>query len=231
MRRFLLIISIALLAMLTIGASQKIVLKKNALENKEVQFLDLKLKKELSDKKLTLQRKYTLAVLAARELKQLHYNEKSLEFYKIAREIKIDENKTEIYQALEKNHPKISSQLFYYEVNLKSLIKTKSYDKALLSLNPESFIDSTNTKYKIIYDLLNVRLKKRAVKKLYCLDDLQKNPEDYQYSNLLCEALVDFLRDGKIRSEQLKSIEDYFFKHDLKESYLLQLTKELKGSL
>ena len=228
MRRFLLLFQIIFLTMLTIGASPKFVTKNYAIKNKEVQFLDLKLKKELSDKKLTSQKKYTLAILAARELKQLHYNEKSLEFYKMAKEIKTDENKTEVYQALEKNRPKPSASVFYFDVNLKALIKNKSYEKALLSLNPDSFTDPSNTKYKIIYDLLNVRIKKNAVKKLYCFDDLQKNPDDYQYSNLLCEILVGFLRDGKIGNDQIKLIEDYFFKHDLKESYLLQLTKELK---
>ena len=230
MNRFLLLFQITFLSMLTIAASPRYVPKNYAIKNKEVQFLDLKLKKELSDKKLSSQKKYTLAILAARELKQLHYNEKSLEFYKIAKDIKIDENKTEVYQALEKNHIKPSTSLFYFDVNLKSLIKNKSYEKALLSLNPDSFNDPYNVKYKIIYDLLNVRIKKNAVKKLYCFDDLQKNPDDYQYSNLLCETLVGFLRDGKIGNEQIKTIEDYFFKHDLKESYLLQLTKDLKLS-
>lgn len=202
----------------------------SVIKNKEIKFLDLKLKKDLNDKKLSPQKKYTLAVLAARELKQLYYSDKALEFYQIAREIKVDENKAEITQALSKKHLFSPSSVFFYEVNLEALLKNKSYERAILSLNPEKLNKPENSHYRIIYDLLNVKIKKRAVKKLYCFDDYQKAPEDYQYSNLLCDLLIDYLRDGKLGNDHIKVVEEYFFKHDLKEIYLLQVAKDLKTS-
>jgi hypothetical protein len=123
------------------------------------------------------------------------------------------------------------TSVFFYEVNLMALLKNKSYERAILSLNPEKLNEPENAHYRIIYDLLNVKIKRRAVKKLYCFDDYQKNPEDYQYSNLLCDLLIDYLRDGKLGNDHIKVVEEYFFKHDLKEIYLLQVAKDLKTSL
>lgn len=227
MRSTLLLVQIILLSSFTLGAKTRIV-PTPAIKNKEIKFLDLKLKKELSDKKLSPQKKYTLAVLAARELKQLNYSDKALEFYQIAKDIKIDENKNEINLALNKRK---EDAVFFYEVNLKTLLKNKSYERALLSLNPEKLAEPENARYRIVYDLLNVKIKKRMVKKLYCFEDFQKNPEDYQYSNLLCDLLVDYLRDGKLGNDHYKVVEEYFFKHDLKEMYLLQLAKDLRTNL
>ncbi len=229
MRFFLLLTQITFFFFLNVGATTPII-KKSGLQNSEIKFLDLKLKKDLSDKILSPQKKYTLAILAARELKQLNHHEKALEYYKIAKDIKVDENKTEILLALSKKQPQNSS-VFFYEVNLKALLKNKSYERALLSMDPDKLNDPENSHYRIVYDLLNVRVKRRAVKKLYCYDDFQKDPEDYKYSNLLCELLVDYLREGKIENSHIKFVEEYFFKHDLKERYLFQVAKEIKTSL
>jgi hypothetical protein len=201
------------------------------IKNKEIKFLELKLKKELNDKKFSNQKKYTYAILAAREFKQLQFPEKALEFYLIAKDIKTDENKVEIIQAISKKHSATTSSVFFYESNLKNLLNNKLYEKAILSLNPDQLNDPQNSQYRIIYDLLNVKIKKRAVKKLYCFDEYQKNPDDYQYSNLLCDLLVDYLRDGILGNDHIKVVEEYFLKQDLKEIYLLQIAKEIKGSL
>jgi hypothetical protein len=227
MRTFLLLVQIIFLSSLSMGAKPHMT-SNSALKNKEIKFLDLKLKKELSDKKLSPQKKYTFAILAAREF---YYSDKALEFYQLAREIKVDENKAEITQAFSKKHLFAPTSVFFYEVNLMALLKNKSYERAILSLNPEKLNEPENAHYRIIYDLLNVKIKRRAVKKLYCFDDYQKNPEDYQYSNLLCDLLIDYLRDGKLGNDHIKVVEEYFFKHDLKEIYLLQVAKDLKTSL
>ncbi|MDD4973211.1 MAG: hypothetical protein PHY93_02620 [Bacteriovorax sp.] len=229
MRPFLLLVQILFFSLLTMGAKSHIA-SNSAIKNKDIKILDLKLKKELSDKKLPPLKKYTFAILAARELKQLYYSDKALEFYQLAREMKVDENKAEITQAFSKKHLFSPSSVFFYEVNLKALLKNKSYERAILSLNPEKLNEPENAHYKIIYDLLNVKIKRRAVKKLYCFDDYQKDPEDYQYSNLLCDLLIDYLRDGKLGNDHIKVVEEYFFKHDLKEIYLLQVAKDLKTS-
>lgn len=227
MRSTFLLIQIAFIFLLFIGAKTH-VSRSPQEENKEIKFLKLKLKKELSDKRLSAHKKYTLAILAARDFRRINLLKESLDFYKIANEIKIDENKNEIRQAFSKRQNQNTS-LFFYEVNFKTLLKNKSYERALLSMNPEKLNGPQNGSYKIIYDLLNVKIKKRSVQKLYCFDEYQKNPEDYQYSNLLCELLVDYLRDGKIRNDQIKVIEEYFLMHDLKDRYLLQIAKDLKG--
>lgn len=229
MRSFLLLAQITFFCFLMIGAKFHIA-SNLSMKNKEIKILDLKLKKELSDKKLSPQKKYTLAILAARELKQLKQLDKALDFYQMARDIKVDEIKVEITQFLSKEQLFTSTSVFFYEVNLKGLLKNKFYEKAILSLNPEKLNIPENANYRIIYDLLNVKIKKRSVKKLYCFDDYQKNPEDYQYSNLLCDLLIDFLRDGKLGNDHIKVVEEYFFKHDLKEIYLLQVAKDLKTS-
>jgi hypothetical protein len=43
--------------------------------------------------------------------------------------------------------------------------------------------------------------------------------------------LVDYLREGKVGSDHIKVVEEYFLKHDLKERYLLLVAKDLKASL
>ena len=225
MRSLLTLVQIIFFSLLTMGAKTHVPLN-SPITNREAKFIYLRLKKELSDKKLSSPKKYTLAILAARELKQLHANDKALEFYLMAKEFRGEENKSEINQALAKTlHP--DSSVFFYEVNLRHLVETKSYDKAILSLNPEQLYMPENAQYRIVYDLLNVKIKKRGVRKLYCFDDYQKNPEDYQYSNLLCDLLIDYLRDGKLGADHIKVVEEYFLKHDLKELYLLQVAREL----
>lgn len=229
MRKFLILAQITFFFIFTVGAKTRLA-HKAPLLNPEIKFLDLKLKKELSDKKLSPHKKYTLAILAARELKQLNHHDKAMEYYRIASEFKVDENRNEILIALKKKDPAPKS-IFFFEVNLKQLLKNKSYEKALLSMDPDQLNEKENAHYKIIYDLLNVRVKKMSVKKLYCLDDYQKTPDEYQYSNLMCEMLNDYLREGKIGNDHIKILEEYFFKYDLKERYLLQVVKDLKASL
>ena len=229
MRAFILLVQIVFFGLIFMGAKSHIPAS-SALKNKEIKFLDLKLKKELSDKKILPQRKYILAILAARELKQLNSPEKALDFYQLARDVKVTENKAEVTQALSKKHFIAPNSIFFYEVNLKSLINNKQYERAILSLNPDHLNNSENSQYRIIYDLLNVKIKKRSVKKLYCFDDYQKNPEDYQYSNLLCDLLIDYLKDGKLGNDHIKVVEEYFLKHDLKEIYLLQVAKDIKSA-
>ncbi len=223
-------IHILLLWSLLIGAKGHVGQSTN-IKNKELKYLDLKFKKEISDKKLSIQKRYLLCILAARELKELNFKEKSNEYYRMAKDFKVEENKKEIIDALNEKIKTPGTSIFYFEVNISQLVKNKNYEKAILSLNPENFIHPENEKFKILYDLLNVRIRKRSVKKLYCYESLQRNPEDYQYSNLLCDLLESYLHDGKINSENYKVIEEYFFKHDLKERYLLQLAKELKTAL
>jgi hypothetical protein len=229
MKTFFLLTQITFFFICNVGATARFE-PKTALANNEIKFLDLKLRKELSDKKLSPQKRYTLAILAARELKELNHREKAIYYYQLARDIKVDENKTEIQLALSKN-TKENPSVFFYEVNLKTLLKNKSYERALLSMDPDKLNEPGNAKYKIVYDMLNVRIKRRTVKKLYCFDDFQKNPDDYQYSNLICDLLVDYLREGKVGTDHIKLVEEYFFKHDLKERYLLQFAKDLKANL
>ncbi|MFA6236790.1 MAG: hypothetical protein WC635_05630 [Bacteriovorax sp.] len=227
MRSAFLLIQITFLCFLTIGAKTHIA-RSPAVEIDDIKFLELKLKNEISDKKLTNLKKYALAILAARELRQLNYKKESDKFYLLAKDINVDENKNEITLALASNkYPQHS--IYFFDVNLKALIKNKSYEKAILSINPEKLNEPEFARYRIIYDLLNVKIKKRLVKNLYCFQDYQKDPESYyQYSTLLCDLMINYLRNGKLHNDHIKVVEEYFFKHDLKERYLLQLAKDLK---
>lgn len=201
----------------------------NSVKNKDLKVLNLRLKKELNDKKISTLKKYTLAILAARELQQLKFSKDSMAFYQMAKEIPVEVNKNEIHLAISASNY-LPHSIFFFDVNLKSLIQNKSYEKAILSINPEKLMDPEFAAYRIIYDLLNVKIKKRLVRNLYCFQDFQKDPESYyQYSTLLCDLLIDYLRDGKLGADHLRVVEEYFFKHDLKERYLLQLAKELKA--
>ena len=107
----------------------------------------------------------------------------------------------------------------------------KKERKIILSLNTKKLYEKGNENYKILYDLLQVKIKKRSVRKLYCFENFQRNPEVYQYENLICDYLENYLKEGKLTNDRLKLIEEYFVKQDLKEQYLLTLTKELKATL
>lgn len=236
MRSTFLLVQITFICLLTMGAKPQAArdsLFTNSVKNKDLKVLNLRLKKELNDKKLSTLKKYTLAILAARELLQLKFPKESIAFYQMAKEIPVEVNKNEIHLAISSaitasNDPPHS--IFFFDVNLKSLIQNKSYEKAILSINPEKLKEPEFAAYRIIYDLLNVKIKKRLVRNLYCFQDFQKDPESYyQYSTLLCDLLIDYLRDGKLGADHLRVVEEYFFKHDLKERYLLQLAKELKA--
>ena len=209
-----------------IGAKNHIA-KKIEIKSKDLKILDLKLKKELSNKKLSNHKKYTLAVLAAREFIQLNEKKGALDFYLIAKAISVDEDKNEVNLALSA-FPYSTKNIFFFDVNLKNLIQKRFFEKAILSLNPEKLKLPQFSKYRIIYDLLNVNIKKRMVKDLYCFQDYQNDPDrSYQYSTLACELLINYLQTGKPGNDQIKIIEEYFLKHDLNDRYILNLIKDI----
>lgn len=201
---------------------------KNKLLDKEARFIELKAKKEFNDKKSSTIKKYTTAILAARELKNLKHKHRALEFYKMAQEIKIDLDKMEIKEAIKSKGQHFTTvNPFYFDVDIKELIKSHAYEKAILALNPDSFEYKENEQFKIIYDLLNVKIKKTSVKKLYCLDHIHKDLEYNNYENILCNFLVEYLKEGKKDSDHLTYVEDYFLKKDLNERYLLEILKDI----
>lgn len=114
------------------------------------------------------------------------------------------------------------------EETLEKLIKHKSYEKAFHALSKIEVEQSKNLHYIIVYDLLHVRLKKRKVKILLCKDFNKQDPDAYTYPGLLCDLLIDYLNDGKIKERSLHNVEDYFLKHDQKKFYLYYLARELK---
>jgi hypothetical protein len=196
--------------------------------NKEIRFLELKSKKEISDKKATPLKKYTTAILTAREFKLLGLDSKSIEFYKIANDIKIDIDKHEVKLALkgdgQLNQFPLST---FFESNLKESISHQQYEKAILSLNPYSLKNDKNEKLRIVYDLLNVKMKKLTVKKLYCIDRVQSDLEGYNYEEIICDFLNDYLKEGKKEKASVAFLEDYFLKKDLNQRYLLNIIHDL----
>lgn len=199
----------------------------SSLISKEMHFLDQKYKKDLADRKLTSAKKFFLMIVAAREFRDLNQFELSHEYYRMARDLKTDENKSEVYEALKDKRFVPHPAPFYFDININQALKNKNYEKVFLSLNPKQLERAGKDAFKILYDLLNVKIRKKSVKKLYCYEDWKTYPEDYQYSNLLCELLDNYLKNGKISRDQYEVAEEYFFKHDLKERYLLQIANEL----
>ena len=143
----------------------------------EFKFLELKTKKELNDKKNSAIKKYTIAILAAREFRLLQQKHQAIEFYKLAQEYKVEVDKKEVKDAL-KNIDQLNENInspLYFAINLKELIQKHNYEKAILAINPQALKLPENTSLRIIYDLLQVKFKKLNVKKLYCLDHADKD--------------------------------------------------------
>ena len=115
------------------------------------------------------------------------------------------------------------------EESLEKLIKHKSYEKAFHALSKLKVEQSKNPHYLIVYDLLHVKLKKRKVKILLCKDFNKQDPDAYTYPGLLCDLLIDYLADGKIKERNLLIVEEYFLKHDQKKFYLYYLARDLKN--
>ena len=204
--------------------------KQIAIKDKELHFLELKTKKELNDKKNSILKKYTLAILAAREFKLTNHPNKSLEFYRLAQDIKVEIDKKEIKEALKSKlnePPSIPLTPFYFNANLKELISSHSYEKAILAINPEAFQMRDNDSYRIIYDLLNVKLKKQNIRRLYCLHDGKKDLEENDYQSILCDYLNEYIKDGKKDQSHLNFVEEYFLKKDLNQRYLLTIVRDL----
>jgi len=115
------------------------------------------------------------------------------------------------------------------EESLEKLIQHKSYEKAFHALPRKKVEESNNPHYIIAYDLLHVKLKKRNVKELLCKEENKKDPDAYTYAALLCDVLIDYLEDGKIKEKNLHMVEEYFLKHDQKKFYLFYLARDLKN--
>jgi hypothetical protein len=113
------------------------------------------------------------------------------------------------------------------EETLEKLIKQKSYEQALRMLPKLKVEQSKNPYYIIVYDLLNVKIKKRNVKDVLCKEDNKNDPENYTYHGLLCDLILDYLDDGKITDKNLRNVEEYFLKHDQKKFYLFILGRDL----
>lgn len=200
----------------------------NSIFEKEIRFLELKAKKEISDRKNSPLRKYTLSILAAREFKSLEENKKAAEFYKQALEIKVEVDKKEAKDFLKDKKSSISNySAYFFNSDLKELISSHQYEKAILSINPGSFVYKENENLRIVYDILQVKIKKQSVKKLYCLDNVDRELEGLNYESVLCEYLAEYLKLGKKDKGHLAYVEEFFFKNDLKERYLLSLLNDL----
>jgi hypothetical protein len=201
--------------------------KKESLFSKEQYLLEFRAKKEISDKKNSPLSKYTIAILVAREFKSIGNQSKAHDFYKIADEMKIEMNRHELKLNL-KNSLQDFDNLYYFDVNLNELIKKKQFEKAILSLNPHSLILPENKKYRVIYDLLQVKVRGQHVKKLYCNNDSLKEIETLNSEVVLCNFVNEYLKDGKRDPQDVKYVEEYYLKNDLNDRYLLTIVRDLQ---
>lgn len=122
---------------------------------------------------------------------------------------------------------KIPTKNLIDEDSLAKLIIHKSYVKAFRALPRIKVEQSKNLHYVIIYDLLNVKLKKRKIKELLCKEYNKQDPDAYTYPGLLCDLLSNYLLHGKVDAKDLHIVEEYFLKHDLKKFYLFHFARDL----
>jgi hypothetical protein len=127
-----------------------------------------------------------------------------------------------------KDHVKGFYGRFVEDANLADLVKNKKYSEALSVLNPESLDpNGMNSLEFITYDVLNVNVHKKNVKKLYCAEEFKKYPDAYTYSILVCGLLNDYLTNNKFDEQRLKRAEKYFAEMDREKAYLLEVVKEI----
>lgn len=118
---------------------------------------------------------------------------------------------------------------FAQEGALVELMKNKKYAEVLASINPEALeSDDQISLETIIYDVANVALNKKSVKKMYCTPEFKKYPNAYTYGVLVCGLLSDYLEVSKFNAERFKRAESYFSKDNVEKSYLFEAVKEIK---
>ena len=105
-------------------------------------------------------------------------------------------------------------------------IERGQFREALLDFNPQGLTD-VDLPYKVVYDLLNVLVNKRKVKKIFCRDSYNKYPHSYSYTIKICGILIIFVSTGKIDQKKMHDLEQYFKDTQRDEKYLLTAIKEL----
>lgn len=214
-------IALAIIIFFLLSATQKPEQLPPKVNLRESKFLELKAKKEVNDKKLLPLRKFTLTLLNAREFKMLNHPRKSQDFYKMAAELKGDFGPNEITQP---HYPGV----LFKPIHLQEMFKSKQFDKILISINPFVLNQNEYKEWSIVYDVLNVKLRKTNVKKLFCNDHIHKDLLELHYETVLCHYLKEYLKDGINQKEDIHDVETYFFDHDLNKRFLFDAIRDLK---
>jgi len=112
--------------------------------------------------------------------------------------------------------------------HLEMLIKDKHFQEAISLLNPLSINDSDNYELESTYDLLNVLNNKTKVSHLLCTKTLDKYPNSFSYSIMICDNLKYYLKNKKLDQEKVNRLSKYFKEIMPKKAYLLDALLELK---
>jgi tetratricopeptide (TPR) repeat protein len=166
-------------------------------------------------------------------LKEQKIKRKELDQYFEAIELILNDKSPSAEQR--ENNSAISNYFghLFYDIEMRTLIKEKKFSEALLQMNPDGIMFSTIVQ-KTTYDLLNILVNKKSVKKLLCEDTYKNYPKAFSYSMKICASLIKY-RDGKwigaTRSADLHDLKVYFSKRNQDMSYLYDALNELEASV
>ena len=121
--------------------------------------------------------------------------------------------------------------MYGYYARLKQIerdIEQGKFTKAYLGFNPNG-LEHTDIGTKTTYDLLNIIVNKKKVKKLLCRPIYDKYPKAYSYSMKVCKILKKFRKEGKISPKYITNLENYFKSNHQDKKYVLKAVKHLSG--
>ena len=107
-------------------------------------------------------------------------------------------------------------------------IKSKNYNKALSLMNPVHVKDA-GIIAQVKYDLLMTLVKKNKHHQFLCSDAFAKYGKIYSYSMMICSILHEYQKTEKIESKNIEELESYFKEQSSRDSYLLEMVKDLRG--
>ncbi len=114
------------------------------------------------------------------------------------------------------------------EKELQQKIEDKKYAEALAMLNAASLKKSADLGLQATYDLL-VTLNQIPIdeKDYLCKKTLDKYPNSYTYSMLVCAAVIEYQKTKKLAPKTIAELEKYFKNFFQHKSHLLSAVKDL----
>ncbi len=115
------------------------------------------------------------------------------------------------------------------QIEFDTLVKEKNYKEAFSQINPEG-IENSQYSYKIQYDILNVLVNGRSVKKedLVTYKAFLKFPDSYSWSMLSAKVLVNYLETGNIDNDAIKELTRFLQNYNKDKLFWADAIKDIK---